>query len=296
MGEVETGIFLDKIAYAKAGTGEKKVVIFPPTHHLMWNVLVDAEEQINGYKRFIPDDFTFYILSYDPNLPKNHSSESIAEDFAQIIRENIGPAAILALSYGGTVAIPFAALYPELTEKLILIVSAYGPSGSGIKFAEELVSLAKAGKVLTLERRIDDLYSNRVLRKFFKLKMWKNWPKMEESMNLISTFINAYENLLKTPIKRKNYLQMIQAPTLIIGGTHDQFSDEESYRITAELIPNAHLELFEGETHTLPVEKIFSVRKLIRNFLVTEKDTPNLWKHVLSISTMVGKKIKEMLP
>ncbi len=278
----ETGIFLDKIPYAKAGSGEKLIVIFPPTHHLLWSVTVDAKSQVDGYKHFIPDGFTYYILGYDPRLPKNHSSESIAEDFAKIMKEHIGPATIMAVSYGGSVAIPFAALYPELTEKLILLVSTYGSSGEGVVFAKELIQLAEEGKSFTLQKEINGLYSNRILRNLFDLKTWKNWPALEKSMNPISTFINAYTHLIDSEESRKKYLSKIQAPTLVIGGSKDQFAPEGYYRETAELIPNAHLELFEGKTHTLPVERLFEIKKIIKNFLEVENDGRDIWNKILS--------------
>ncbi|WP_371805579.1 alpha/beta fold hydrolase [Candidatus Lokiarchaeum ossiferum] len=286
----ETGLFLKKIPYAKAGSGSKKLIIFPPTHHLMWDVRVDAEEQIKGYSRFVPEGYTFYILGYDPNLPKMHTSESIAADFAEIIKNNIGPATIMAVSYGGSIAFPFAATYPELVEKLILIVTAYGTSGSGAEFAEQLVKLAKEGKIFTLERKINDLYSNTIIRKLFKLKMWKDWAKKESTMNPISTFINAYEHLLATSEERRKYLSQISAPTLIIGGTADQFASEEYYRTTADLIPNSHLELFEGETHTVIVEQFFAVKKLIRQFLEVDQNTIRIIKN---LSQKLAEMIKE---
>lgn len=280
--DFETGTFLNKIPYAKAGSGEKKIVIFPPTHHLLWNVTLDAEGQVDGYKHFIPDGFTFYILGYDPHLPKNHSSEDIAADFAKIIKEHIGPATIMAVSYGGSVAIPFAALYPDLTKKLILIVSTYGSSGKGVEFAKELIQLAEEGKSFTLQKKINNLYSSKILRYLFEFKTWKNWGKLEKNMNPISTFINAYNHLIDTEESRKKYLSKIQAPTLIIGGSKDQFASEEFYRTTAELIPNAHLELFEGKTHTVPVERLFEIKKLIKNFLEVEIDERDLWNKILS--------------
>ena len=49
--------------------------------------------------------------------------------------EKIGSAEypILGISYAGLLAITFAAKYPELTQKLILVVSAYKNSTSGIE-------------------------------------------------------------------------------------------------------------------------------------------------------------------
>ncbi|MHA1584465.1 MAG: alpha/beta fold hydrolase [Promethearchaeota archaeon] len=263
----ETGMFLGKIPYLKQGDGPKNLVIFPQTHHLMWRFPIDAESQARGMRFFVPEEYSLYILAYDPNLPKDHTSESIAADFAKIIREKIGPSVILAISYGGSIAIPFAALYPELTTKLILLVTSYGTSEAGIKFGEELLQLAKDGKTFTLRQQMDNLYANKLLSRIDKLNTWRSWPSKEKEMNPISTFINAYTYLLKTPTEREKYLSQIKAPTLIIGGTNDQFVSEEYYRKAAELIPNSHLKLYRGQTHMVVVEKFRSTRKIIKNFL-----------------------------
>ncbi|MHA1648110.1 MAG: alpha/beta fold hydrolase [Promethearchaeota archaeon] len=260
-------MFLGKIPYLKQGDGPKNLVIFPQTHHLMWRFPIDAESQARGMRFFVPEEYSLYILAYDPNLPKNHTSESIAADFAKIIREKIGPSVILAISYGGSIAIPFAALYPELTTKLILLVTSYGTSEAGIKFGEELLQLAKDGKTFTLRQQMDNLYANKLLSRIDKLNTWRSWPSKEKEMNPISTFINAYTYLLKTPTEREKYLSQIKAPTLIIGGTNDQFVSEEYYRKAAELIPNSHLKLYRGQTHMVVVEKFRSTRKIIKNFL-----------------------------
>ncbi len=288
--DFETGLFLNKIPYAKTGHGEKRLILFPPTHHLLWNVMNDAEDQLKGYKRLIPPEFTLYILGYDPNLPPTHTSEAIAADFAEIIRKHIGPSTIMAVSFGGSVAIPFAALYPELVTKLILMVTTYGTSGSGLSLGEKLLTLANEGKIFTLEQQIDELYANTFMQKLMKMRTWKNWPKKERIMNPISTFINGYQHLVDTAEDRKKYLPKIQAPTLIIGGTEDQFASQKFYETTAELIPNAHLELFEGETHTVVIEKILSVRKIIRGFLIVEEDSIS---YIKKLSVAVPKILKK---
>jgi len=244
------------------------VIIFPPTHHLLWHVGIDGESQLSSYRLFIPPEFPLYIISYDPLLPPDHTSEGIAKDFKDFIEEVIQrPVILMALSYGGSVGIPFAGMFPELVIKLILVVCTYTVRGSGIELGNELLQLAKDGKPYTLEKRIGGLYRSKILSRLSNFKLWKDWPELEEVMNPLSTFINGYTHLLETPLTRKEYLPKITAPTLIIGGTHDQFSSVQDYQETRNLIPNAKLELFEGHTHTVPVEKIFGVRELIESFL-----------------------------
>ncbi|QEE15838.1 alpha/beta fold hydrolase [Promethearchaeum syntrophicum] len=244
------------------------VIIFPPTKHLMWPVSLNGDSQIKSYRMFIPNEFPLYIISYDTHLPSDHTSESIARDFHEFLRDIVQePGIIMGISYGGSIAIPFAAMYPEWVNKLILMVSTYTVRGAGVELAKELLRLAKEGKPFTLKRKIEDLYHLKILRKIFQLQFWREWPDLEESMNPLSTFINAYSHLLNSPQSRKKYLSKIDAPTLIIGGTEDQFASVEDYEETRDLIPNAFLELYDGQTHTVPIEKIFDVSDIIKKFI-----------------------------
>lgn len=247
------------------------VVIFPPTKQLMWPVSLNGDSQIKSYRVFIPHEFPLYVISYDPNLPADHTSESVATDFGEFIKEVVQqPAIIMGISYGGSIAIPFAGMFPEWVEKLILMVCTYTVRGSGVELGNQLVQLAKEGKPFTLKRRIEGLYHRKILRKIFQLQVWRDWPELEETMNPLSTFINAYTHLLGSPESRKKYLSKITAPTLILGGTEDQFASVQDYRETRDLIPNATLVLYDGQTHTVPIEKVFDVSSVISKFIRTE--------------------------
>ncbi|QEE14492.1 alpha/beta fold hydrolase [Promethearchaeum syntrophicum] len=81
----------------------------------------------------LPKDFDHqvYILGYEVNISVDKWCREIAADFALFIEKEVGPAIIVGISYGGAVAIPFADQNPELTEKLLLLVSAYGLSDDG---------------------------------------------------------------------------------------------------------------------------------------------------------------------
>jgi pimeloyl-ACP methyl ester carboxylesterase len=57
---------------------------------------------------------------------------------------------------------------------------------------------------------------------------------------------------------------------LIIGGSADQYFDVAAFEETARRIPVARLELFDGETHMLPVERRRDVARELAEFLTTE--------------------------
>ena len=82
-----------------------------------------------------------------------------------------------------------------------------------------------------------------------------------------SVIINAFTQCLATQDDRKQYLSQIQAPTLLFGADHDQFFDAETYQETAQLIPNATLKFYKGETHGLVFERGKAIRQIITEFL-----------------------------
>lgn len=57
---------------------------------------------------------------------------------------------------------------------------------------------------------------------------------------------------------------------MIIGGSADQYFDVAAFEETARRIPVARLELFDGETHMLPVERRRDVARVLAEFLTTE--------------------------
>ncbi|MHA1521289.1 MAG: alpha/beta fold hydrolase [Promethearchaeota archaeon] len=266
---VESGFFLGKIPYLKDWTDNstENLVIFPHTAELIQSLCTNPIETAALFRKYIPDTYTIYVLGYDRNLPMDHTSEQIGDEFAQIIREHIGPATIMAVSYGGFIGIPFAARYPELTKKLILLVSAYSGSEHGLQLSRELVQLAEDGDGYAIAQRLNGLFLNVFLRGLVKFLTWTKKKKPNPDLNPLSTFIHAYKHMIATFSDRKKYLPMIEAPTLVIGADQDQFFSEDKYRETAELIPDGRVVIFHSG-HMVPVEKMGKVRESIHNFLL----------------------------
>ncbi len=266
---VESGFFHDKIPYLKTWTehSTQNLVVFPHTAELIQSVYTNPQESAVLFRKFIPDIYTIYVLGYDRNLPLEHTSEQIADEFAQIIQEHIGPADIMAISYGGFIGIPFAARYPDLVKKLLLMVTAHSSSESGLNLARDLVRLAETGDRYTLDQKFNGLISNVFLRTVVKFLTWMQRKKINPDLNPLSTLIHAYKHMIDTFKHRKKYLPQIQAPTLVIGANKDHFFSEEKYRETAELIPNSQVIIFNSG-HMVPIEKMSKVRKAISDFLI----------------------------
>ncbi len=254
--EFSTGTFTNGIEYLTFGKGKKKAVIFPPTTDLICSLAKDPIRQMKIYNILNLPDYTIYVLSYGINLLDDFSYRKIASQFKQAIEIYIGPATIVGISYGGAAAMAFAADFPNLTKKLILIVSAYSPSeGTGRKFMEDIIENAKMGRHYQVAKINDRLWNIKWMRTIIRFLTWKKRKILAATWNPLSTIRIAYTDILSTREERKKLLPLIQAPTFLFGGTKDLVFSEYMYQETVDLIPNAKFIRFEGAGHMLAIER-----------------------------------------
>ncbi len=261
------GIFNGNIPYIKAGNGKNKLIFFQPTPDLLWSSYDNPAVAARTYGYYVPKNFTYYLFSYDKNLPADKTPENIADEYADVIKKEIGPASIASISYGGFVGIPFAAKYPELTKKLLLISTSHKISKFGHQIVHEWVRYAE-------KKNYHAMFERMVL---FEKKKWQGITatlllkmgerKLIERMNPISTFINAYKRADETMEQNIEFLKNIKAPTLIIGGSKDTLFTKEIYKEARETIPNSKLKIFSNVGHALYREKPNSLKKLAGKFL-----------------------------
>ncbi len=248
---------------------DNTLVIFPPSQELIFPLRINPYLQINRYESLLPQDELgdVYILGYDPQISVETFLADIAEDFGEFIRERIGPCSIAGISFGGGVAIPFAVKYPELVKKLLLVVSSYAMSDQGIELCQEIIDLTDNNERLKAQIRLACLVRNPLLKIFLRMSTHLNWAKKQSYLNPPSTLVNAYTHMIKYNYGLKKYIHGIKAPTLMIGGTKDQFFSVELYQELANAIENCESVLFKNATHAVPLEKIFKIKKLVKEFL-----------------------------
>ena len=220
-------------------------------------MLVDIHVgQIKKRLKPLVTNFTVYVLSYGISLSQDYSYRKISEKFEEVIKENIGKATIIGISYGGFVALAFAADFPELTEKLILIVSAYKPSETtGKKFVDDMIEQAKLGHHYQIAKIKLSLWNVKWMRFLLHIPTWLNRKKFPSKWNPLTTIQIAYSDIMSTIEERKTLLKNIIAPTFILGGTKDLVFSEKNYNETAKLIANAKYICFKGAGHMLPIER-----------------------------------------
>jgi len=270
---MESGTFGgNKYAYVKLKFRpdiDNTLVIFPPTQELIYPLRINPYLQINRYKALIPQNEVgnVYILGYDPQISVETFLADIAEDFGEFIQKRIGPCSIAGISFGGGVAIPFAAKFPELTKKLLLIVSSYAMSEQGLRLCQEVIDLTNNKDRFQAQIRLTCLVRNPLLKYLLRISTHLKWPRMQPYLNPPSAVVNAYTHLIKYNYGLKKYIHSIKAPTLMIGGTKDQFFSVELFQELANAIEDCETVLFKNATHAVPVEKIFKIKKLVKEFL-----------------------------
>ena len=272
MGDVDTGLFLGRIPYIKAGSGARRAVVFFGGNALFKRLdRSDASRYAAMFSRLLPADYSFCILGYEENPPETYSLDTIVDDLDRIARTEIGRSTVIGVSFGAFVAIRFAAAQPELVDKLVILVGAHRFSAQGARKIAKQMAHLKVRNLYGLARENGVLFRRPWYNWLVRLKLWRDKDKLASEFNEPTYIAGAYESLFGADFERnREYADRIRTKTLIIGGSADQYFDVAAFEETARRIPVARLELFDGETHMLPVERRRDVARVLAEFLTTE--------------------------
>ncbi|MFX0099646.1 MAG: alpha/beta fold hydrolase, partial [Candidatus Hodarchaeota archaeon] len=151
---METGRYLERIPYVKGGSGEKTIIILPGSFDFVLSVELDPKAAYKRYMSLLPGGYKFCILGYDRNLPDTATLESMADEFASIIKENFDtPVTLAGASYGGSISVYLASRHPELVERLLLFSSAHKlAKPAGLNFLKLVIEAASSLDVKPFEK------------------------------------------------------------------------------------------------------------------------------------------------
>lgn len=262
MTNFETGLLGDKVPYIRGGSGQREAVVFFGVNALFKRLDKSSklERYVNQVSRLLPGH-RFTILGY-----AGCDFEEIVRDVAHAI--GTAPDVVLGISFGGFVAMRFAAQHPELVKCLVLRVSAHRFSPGGWRMIERQFEALEGGDLRTLVRENALLFRRPWYNWLVQLKLWKDDKRLTADFRDAAAILSDYRQLFGPDFKKNaEYARRIVNPTLVVGSTADQLFDRESFEETADLIPNARLHLFKRETHILPIEKSDEVAGVIADFL-----------------------------
>lgn len=233
--------------YARFGTGTKNLIMIPG--------LGDGLRPNNKlallyaflYGKFAKD-YTVYVFSPINEMPDRYSTRKMARDFMEAAKFlGIERADVIGVSMGGMIAQHLAADYPELVEKLVLVVSSSRKNQYSHAVISSWIEMAKREDY---HRLMVDSLKKMYTKEYLTKNQWMlpvagkiGKPKsFERFITMANACIhhNAYEKLPK-----------IQAKTLVIGGELDRTLGARASRELAEMIPNAELKMYEQYGHAL---------------------------------------------
>ncbi|WP_166802309.1 alpha/beta fold hydrolase [Microvirga pakistanensis] len=265
----ETGTFLSRIPFVKIGSGGDPIVVLNGGQAFVRRPTpARARRDAKRIARLLPSHRTIYVLGYDSAPPAGYSVGTIVGDVSRILREEIGPASVLGISFGGFAAARLAADHPDLVKDLILMVSAHRFSSQGRRSIDRQIEYAWQGDFERFLGEFGLVFRRPWLNWLLRLRFKQEQPRLHETMNDSAIIVRGLHAVAGENFgEDSSWLQAIRARTLIVGATHDPFFDVEAMEETARLIAGAQLRLFKGETHMLPVERARDVAKTVRAFL-----------------------------
>ncbi|MBN2153842.1 MAG: alpha/beta hydrolase [Candidatus Lokiarchaeota archaeon] len=253
-GDIESGKFDGKIPYVRVGRGNQRLVYFSGGGAFLTAVDADGLARGKAKARLLAPNQTMYILGYPRGLRAGFELDDLASELAGTIRNHLGRSTIIGNSFGGMIAIAYAAKFPDLTEKFVLTNSAYAFSPGFVDTLQEIVKLGERGKVFSAVLKMNDLISRPWLRGLANVGTWLSWPRAKRKLNPISELTNALGSAMSAAESLKAHLPAIKARAVVIGGTADKAHSEALFRETASLIPGAKLVLFPGFGHEMEME------------------------------------------
>jgi proline iminopeptidase len=202
----------------------------------------------------------------------DHNVEDI-----EALRQYLGLDQIVVIggSYGGMVAMAYAARYPDAVSHLIAYATV--PSFEFIDKAQEILKQRGTEEQITIAQKLWDgnFQSNAELQHYFEimapLYSYRSYP---ETTHRVSDRILSFEatneafgGFLRTYDIRSE-LKNITAPSLILGGRYDWICAPEFSEEIARLIPRSDLRIFEKSGHMLRTDEPQKLLDAIAGFIV----------------------------
>ena len=233
--------------YICFGTGKKILVMLPGLGDGLRSTRGTALPMALYYHRLVKD-YTVYAISRKTDLPAGASTRDMARDLKSAMEElGIRKAFLLGVSMGGMIAQHFAADYPEMVEKLVLVVTCSRENPILLESLAEWVDCARRDDHTALmDSNVRRIYSDAYYRRnkwmvpvMGKLTKPKSYDRFFIQAEACRSH-NAWEAL-----------PGISVPTLIIGGEQDNSLGGEASREMAARISGAVLKMYPQWGHGL---------------------------------------------
>ena len=231
--------------YISFGNGKKTLILIPG--------LGDGLKTAKGMAipfailyRSLAKDYSVYVFSRKNQLEEGYSTRDMARDvYKEMKLLGIASADIVGVSQGGMIAQYLAIDFPEVVNKLVLVVTLakqnkviQGVIPNWIKMAQE--NDYKGIMVDTAEKSYTEQ----------RLKQYRPWYSVMGRIGKPKDF-TRFLIMARACIEHDAYdeLDKIKAPTLIIGGDCDKIVSGKASEELAACIKGSELKMYHGFGH-----------------------------------------------
>ena len=231
--------------YISFGKGSKNLIIIPGVGDGFKTVKGLAIPFSIMYKMFAKD-FKVYVFSRRNGIPKDFSTEDMANDIINHMEKlNIDKADIVGVSQGGMIAQYIAINAPEKVNKLVLAVTLSRPNEILDESINGWIEKAKNKdyKGIMIDTA-EKSYTGKYLEK--NRKLYKLLGMLGKNATYERFIIQAQACLKHNAY---NDLEKIKCPTLIIGARKDKVLGIIGSEELAEKIANSEIYIYEEYSH-----------------------------------------------
>ena len=210
---------------------------------------------------------TVYVVQRRRGLPAATSLRDLADEYAELIRQEWGQADLMGFSSGGAIAQHVALDHPESVQSLILVISGAKLGSAGRDTCLRWLGLVQAGQWAQLREELfrsafDGDLSGRLTKAYSRLPGEARPPEPIDAQDFVTilTALVSEDTSLRLP--------SLATPTLIIGGGQDPFYPEGALREMAGAIPRATLLMPSEREHGLTKQHAGELQDDVINFLL----------------------------
>ena len=178
------------------------------------------------------------LLGRRRGLPDGTSIGSLADEYADVLARQLGPADVLGISMGGMIAQALAARRPALVRRLALVVTAHTLAPAGHDSGDHLGALADAGRWRAFLRHANHLcFDGRTTRVARPLMWLLGSPLLGRRAPAARDFAISARACAQHDAAA--WLHHIVAPTLVWSAADDQLFPTPTTQALAAALPHA---------------------------------------------------------
>ena len=171
------------------------------------------------------------------------------------------PYHLVASSLGGKVAVEFAARYPKLVNRVVLLC----PSGMGDEEQLPIMDGVMRNDMQSVVRSVfhKNRFVDRDIVKYYKLSMGnRKWK---------SGLLKTVRGTLEFTVRER--LKDVKAQTLLVTGENDKICDPVVAEAAARNLPCGHFRSIPACGHAPQIEKYRLVNRLVAHYLTAARPT-----------------------